>query len=264
MSCCSLPTSSSGISEAAVPSLDSAARGKSFPTTRWTALDLAKQGSQRSLDDFYRRYATAVYCYFRAKRLDPETAKDLTQDLFVKLSNGRLLRHLQPRRYRFRSYLIRAAKNQWIDYLKKKRCELKHRIGPLDEVLASVGHKLEPRGQVTAEQAYDRQAAQSLLDEALRKVQLECRVDGLSTHWAIFESRYLSLTSRRWKHVGQDHDVSSQKASNMARTVEVRFRRVLRQLVELECRDANEVKQELRRLIGVFSQPLASLSPKNE
>ena len=241
------------VEEVPSASLKSNAWCKSFPTTLWTQVIHAKEGNQPSLEDFYRRYATPVYCYFRAKKVDQETAKDLTQDLFVKLSNGKLLGHLQPRRHRFRFYLIKAARNQWIDYLKKKRCELDRRIGPLDEVLESISPRVEPSSQVSPEEAYQRRAAQALLDEVILRVQQECRSGGLSVHFSIFAARHLENKRHRWEQIGKRHGVSGQKASNMARTVSERFRQMLYNQIKLECREHEEVEEEIRHFIAAFN-----------
>ncbi len=226
---------------------------QSFPTTLWTQVVQAKEGYPPSIDGFYRRYASPVYCFFRAKRVDSETAKDLTQDLFVKLTNGKLLGHLRPRRHRFRSYLMQAAKNQWIDYLKKRSCEISRRIGPLDDVLDTIDPHAELSRQVSPEDAFQRRSARALLAEALRQVERECHTDGLGSHFKIFSARFLEPQRYKWEQIGQMHGISGQKASNMARTVTDRFRAALCRMLRLEYRTHEEVEDEIRRFISSFS-----------
>lgn len=69
------------------------------------------------------------YCYFKVKHKD--IAEDLTQETFLKFfTQTSYLNHGKPL-----AYLYTIAKNQCIDYFRKKQTE------PLDEMLTSKGEE---------------------------------------------------------------------------------------------------------------------------
>ena len=76
----------------------------------------------------------------------------------------------------------------------------------------------------------------------------KCRDHALEDHFLIFADRHLGDRCLKWDQIGKRHGVSGQKASNMARTVEDRFRRVLRDLIRPECRYASEIEEEIPRI----------------
>ena len=91
----------------------------SFPTTRWSIVlaardvtgDAAEVLARRALEELCRTYWPPVYTYLRRRTANVEDARDLTQDFFARLLDGRLLRAATPARGRFRSLLLTAAKN---------------------------------------------------------------------------------------------------------------------------------------------------------
>jgi len=67
------------------PIIDSGAWGRPVPETIPGEIRDVRAGDKAAIDHFYRRYATPVFCYFRACGADRETAKDLTQEVMAKL-----------------------------------------------------------------------------------------------------------------------------------------------------------------------------------
>ncbi len=238
-------------------SLKSNAWGVHFPVTEWTRIESAQAGDAASRDDMYCRYATPVFCYLRALGADHETAKDLTQDVFVKLMGGKLLGSLRPRESRFRSYLGQIVKNQWRSHLqaknaKKRRAETNDIR--LDEVIEKAGPYFEPATDERPESIFDRRYARELLYAAVQRVQSACETDGLAAHFAVFAGRYLENPALSWEQAGTRQGVTDQKARNMAKTVEARLGKELREVICSECGDPDEATTEIHRFIELLNK----------
>ncbi len=77
-----------------------------------------QQGEQAAFEELCRRYYQYVYTIFISKKLNAEDARDLTQDVFVKLITKLIGFKFQAK---FKTYLFRAVRNHFLDYLKGKR-----------------------------------------------------------------------------------------------------------------------------------------------
>ena len=90
----------------------------SFATTRWTmVIDAARadQGDDSSngshaLAALCERYWSPVYAFIRKRGYDGEDAKDLTQGFFAQLIEKRGFGNADPKKGRFRTYLLGALK----------------------------------------------------------------------------------------------------------------------------------------------------------
>lgn len=237
------------------PVVPSGVWGVAFPSTAWTMIEQAKQGNGDSQEEFFRRYATPVYCYIQALCMDRSKAQDITQEIFLKLVEGKLLHHVEPRRYRFRHYLIRTVKNQWFSILRESKAQKRRPVGGiqrLDDILAEAGPYLEPIAHGRPEDAFWRQLAREILNATVRQVKQECESAGLATHFAIFASRHLEHPPATWEAIGLRHQLTGQQAANLAQTVLKRFRKTLIKQLELECENEAEVSQEVQRFIDLF------------
>ena len=95
-------------------------------------------------------------------------AEDLTQAFFAHLLEKKVLRHADPSRGRFRSFLLTSLKNSAANardrQLAKKRAPGRCRSCPLDVVIAEERYLLEPATGETPERVFDRRWALALLD----------------------------------------------------------------------------------------------------
>jgi RNA polymerase sigma-70 factor (ECF subfamily) len=79
---------------------------------------LLKQGNEQALKEIFTRYNKLLYSYAYKKLEDQEEAKDLVQDLFIRLWSNResfLLKTSLP------SYLFRAVRNRALDIFAHKK-----------------------------------------------------------------------------------------------------------------------------------------------
>lgn len=91
-----------------------AAEPDAFRTTRWTRVLAARGQSPEArvaLGDLCADYYAPVEAFVRRYRHGRDDARDLTQEFFAVLLEGRSLGGVEPTRGRFRSYLLGAVKH---------------------------------------------------------------------------------------------------------------------------------------------------------
>ena len=145
-----------------------------FDTTRWSLIvHAAGSGADArgALEMLCRIYRPAVLAYARAHHRARDDAEDLTQAFFAHLLEQRLAERADPERGRFRAFLLTSLKHFLAS--QHTRATTQRRGGganavPLDEI--------DPPGDDGPEQAFEREWAQSVLGEALARLQAEaCR-----------------------------------------------------------------------------------------
>jgi RNA polymerase sigma-70 factor (ECF subfamily) len=167
------------------PSTTIAAGPALFLTTHWSAVLAAAQApapqAMAALEALCRSYWRPVYVHVRRQGHDAEAARDLTQEFFAGLLDGRWLRPADPRRGRFRSFLLKCLSRFLID--EWRRCTAQKRGGgreffSLDEAREEESWALEPSDAFTPDQAYDRRWAEALISRANARLRAAYEADG--------------------------------------------------------------------------------------
>ena len=208
-----------------------------FQTTNWS-LVFAAGGSPDALNDLCARYWSPVYAYVRRCGYDRADAEDLTQAFFSRMLEHRDLAQADPRRGKFRSFLLGSLKHFLSN--ERDRAQAKKRGGEIVHVGIDVDTSDDA---MTPEQLFDKQWALAVVERALRAL----RESGEAEHLMPFltgDASYAALAAER-------------KTSEGALRVAVhrlrrRFRDQLREIVA-ETVDANDVQDEIRFLIAAVS-----------
>src|SRR4029077_21073249 len=162
-----------------------------FSTTHWSVVLEAQTESptaQEALEKLCQIYWPPIYSFVQRKGVDPEEAKDLTQEFFADLLEHRNLTAVRKEKGRFRSYLLGALKYFLADE-RRRAMAIKRgkgqRMIPLEELSAGEGFEMEPADPVTAEQIYERRWASTVLERVLSLLKNEYRSAGNA---ALFDS----------------------------------------------------------------------------
>src|SRR3954452_3556384 len=141
-----------------------------FPTTHWSRVVAAEDPgtplAHEALADLCRAYWFPLYAYIRRRGHDPDRARDLTQDLFVRLLEKGTLAAADPARGRFRAFLRAVCADFLLNQLDRKNA-IKRGCGrpviSIDAVVAEGRYAREPAHDLTPEKVFDRAWALTLL-----------------------------------------------------------------------------------------------------
>ena len=125
---------------------------KGFLATHWTVIMAAARGSDTSraaaaLTQMCRTYWYPLYAYLRRRGHDSHGAEDLTQAFFASLLARDFLANIDPRKGKFRSFLLASLKHFLSD--ERDRASAQKRGGgrpiiSLDGLDAEARYQLEP------------------------------------------------------------------------------------------------------------------------
>jgi len=151
-----------------------------FATTRWSLVLAAGQGAtpqaRKALGELCQLYQAPLQRFFRCLGRPEEDARDLTQDIFTRLLETNDLATADPRKGRFRTWLLTRAKSHLANVGKSERA-LKRGGDQLQLGLSEADPEssLIPARGLTPEQEYERRWAETLLANAWVALREECQ-----------------------------------------------------------------------------------------
>lgn len=156
-----------------------------FEDTHWSVVLHAREGdsprASAALESLCRAYWYPLYAYVRRCGESPDDAQDLTQAFFARFLERDSLRAVTPERGRFRWFLLASLKNFLANEWERARAQ-KRGGGTmplsLDALEPEERYALEPVDNMSADRAYDRFWAMSLLEQARAKLREEFRSAG--------------------------------------------------------------------------------------
>jgi RNA polymerase sigma-70 factor (ECF subfamily) len=148
-----------------------------FPPTHWSWIFSARDGGtpegRDALAQFCQAYWYPVYAMIRRRGHPPSDAADLTQQYFIRLIQGGLLRAADRDKGRFRAFLL--ADCRFFLANERDRARTKKRGGgvirfTIDAEGAEARLGLEPSEEMNPQRLFDRAWALSLLGRALDRL----------------------------------------------------------------------------------------------
>ena len=232
-----------------------------FATTQWTRVLEARGESpeaRAALSDLCAAYYNPVFAYIRHITRDDEAARDLTQDFFTRLLSRQGIDTVDPKRGRFRSFLLGAVKH-FLSDARDHANRLKRGSGqPLESIHSgtdtSLGLQLPDRTAPDPEREFDRRWALTVLDRALAALAEEHRAAGKSDHFEVLKP-WLTGDAENLSQA----DAARQLGLNdgAVKVAVHRLRRRFRDLVKIEIgrtlRDPSQVPNELACLVAALS-----------
>ena len=242
--------------------LDSTAGGRpNFLTTQGGLISASAQGSaeaRAALEGLYCAYCYPVYAFIRRRGYGRPDAQDLTQEFFVHLLETGALGRADPRRGRFRSFLLGALEH-FLAHAAERAAAQKRGGGCqmvwLDDETAESQYQLAAPQAITAEALFDARWALTLLERALASLRHQYASDQKE---AVFEAL------KEFVAPGDSGPESSYETAAHALGVGVgtvktlihRLRKqylaLVREEVARTVADPADVDDELRALIAAF------------
>jgi DNA-directed RNA polymerase specialized sigma24 family protein len=230
-----------------------------FTTTHWTVVLTAgrKESPQAdgALESLCKAYWYPLYAFIRRRGYEAHEAQDLTQEFFARLLQKDYLRAVDPKKGKFRSFLLAALEhflaNEWRRGKAQKRGGNVQFIS-LDDSAEQHYSQTQAIG-LSAEKFYAQQWATTILDKVLNRLKDEFAAAGkgsLFNHLKIFlaETRpiaYADLASAL---------NTTEPALKMAVTrLRQRYAEMLREEIAGTVSGPGEIEQELRELFAALS-----------
>jgi RNA polymerase sigma factor (sigma-70 family) len=230
----------------------------SFTTTHWSVVLEAQTESptaQEALERLCQIYWPPIYSFVQTKGVDPEEAKDITQEFFADLLEHRSLAAVRKEKGRFRSYLLGALKYFLADEHRRAMAIKRgrgQRLIPLEELSAGERTGVEPADSTTAEQIYERRWASTLLERVLGLLKNEYVAAGNA---ALFDCLKRLLPDEPGSPSQADIAGQLGMTANAVRQAFHRFRQryqlLLREEIAHTVATPGDVEDELRHLIAV-------------
>lgn len=231
-----------------------------FPTTHWSEVQAAVSANtpvdHNALASLCQKYWTPLYRLARRRVRSTHEAQDLVQGFFGMVLDGQKLSTADPGRGRFRSFLRVAFLNFHAKEREKQRATKRggnRKILSLDfdrENQLSI----EPTDVTTAERLYEREWAENLLRLVYSMLQgeYEAREKGRD-----FQALSVCISSGEEVSYGEISEAlgCTPEAARMAASrLRCRFRELLRSEIRNTVSSADQVNDEIRLLIDIFSK----------
>src|SRR3974390_2665012 len=153
---------------------ESGSSDDSFQTTLWgMVLEAGKGDSEQSsaaLARLCRSYWYPLYVFVRRQGHGPEDAQDLVQEFFARVLERNYFRAADPQKGRFRFFLVATLRNflanEW-DRARRQKRGGNVQILPFDDEDPETRYLAETTHHMSAEKAFERRWALTLLEQAL-------------------------------------------------------------------------------------------------
>ena len=232
-----------------------------FATTHWSVvLATADQDSPQAavaLEQLCRTYWYPLYAYVRHRGHSPEDSQDLTQEFFYRLLQKEYLAQVDPRKGKFRSFLLAAINhflaNEW-DRARTLKRGGQVTFVSLDEVQVEERYQGERLAGRSPEEIYERAWAIALLDKVLGRLREETAAAGQATRFEHLKAVLLGeRPSLSYAELALKLGTTEPALKMAVQRLRRRYAELLREEIAHTVRGPEEVEDELRHLRAVLS-----------
>ena len=234
-------------------------RANHFATTRWSIVAaageraLANPDAEAALSELCTAYWMPLYAFARRRGLTESNAADATQAFFVCLLEKDYLKDADPKRGRFRSFLLTAFKRflakerDYSNALKRGGGVVVHSLDASD---AESKCGLEPSVNETAEAVFERRWALTLLDRVLQLLEGEYQSKGRSDFFADCRTALIGTDdAEQYSEIAERHGMTEGAVKVAIHRMRTRYRELLRIEVGQTVARAEDIDDELRSLM---------------
>ena len=246
------------------PSADASAprTATEFATTHWSVVlaagDSDSPAAAESLETLCRAYWYPLYAYVRRRGHRPEEAQDLTQEFFAHLLARQAFEHLPREGGKFRSFLLKALNhfliNEWEHCRAQKRDRQKVAFS-LDALDAEARYRLEPADEVTPEILYERQWADALLKQVMKRLGEEYASEGKRDLFVRLQPCLTGAELRiPYATLAADLGLTEAAVKMAVYRLRKRYGELLRAEIAQTVARPEQINDEIQRLIAVSAQ----------
>ena len=227
-----------------------------FDATHWSLVLAAGRDStpdaRAALEKLCRTYWPPLYAFVRRSGHPPADAQDLTQGFFLQFLQRNFLDDVDPRKGRFRSFLLASLKHYLSN--ERDRAHAQKRGGGLapisiDAQDAEGRYLHEPADPMTPDKLFERRWALTVLDQALARLQDEYAATGRETIFAQLKGELTSDAARApHAEIARELDMTPGAVKVAAHRLRQRFGEVLRAEIAETVARPEDIEEEIQHL----------------
>jgi len=242
-----------------------------FSTTRWSVVlgcadsAVGEETARKALGELCKTYWRPIFAFICKRGYSVPDAQDLTQDFFLMVLEGDLLKRADPAHGRFRSLLLKALQNFLVDDAIRKRARKRGgdvKFVSWDEWMAEAPSNLIITVQEAEtwppEKIFDVRWAATAVEHALRRLGDECEAHGHRRVFVVL-SGYLAAERQdvSYLKLSKTLDVPETAVKRLLHQLRQRYRALLRDEVAQTVHKPEDVDEELRYLCAVLAASAA-------
>jgi RNA polymerase sigma-70 factor (ECF subfamily) len=212
---------------------------------------------QKALETLCQAYWFPLYAYLRRRGYDKYQAEDHTQSFFVYLLEKPALSRADPKRGKFRSFLLSSLKHFVAD--ERDRVQARKRGGnkailSLDFEDAERRYSQEPVHDLSPERLFERWWALHVLNRATHRLKTEAK----TTHKAqLFERLKGYLVAEKgtdtYKSIASEFDMSETAVRVTAHRLKQRFNELVREEIAQTVTNNTHIDEEIKDLFTALT-----------
>jgi RNA polymerase sigma factor (sigma-70 family) len=232
-----------------------------FASTHWSVVLAAAQSdlpaNRMALEKLCRAYWKPLFAFARRLGHPEPDAEDLTQGFFEQFLGKGYIRAADPRRGRFRAFLLTSFRHFVANEGAKARTA-KRGAGltfvSFEDLTPAESAQLEPAADLAPEAAYDRLWALRVFDLALGRLRSEFAEAGKEEQFEQLKPFLSRLgTSADYREVAARYVVSEGAVAVAVRRLRVRYGELLRAEVANTIASPDDIEDELQLLMNALT-----------
>lgn len=237
-----------------------------FNTTQWTVvLSAADAGSSEAGEEafatLFRIYRRPIESYFARSLANPEDARDLAQEFFVRMLRRGSLAGIRRENGRFRTWLLACARHAAIDFVRRNNAAVRGGGIPHRSIDASddpEGSRLDLVDQSQATSAFERDFVMTMVEHSIAQTRAEfLKKQEKSEYPTSAEQTFdilltcmLGTNDRGYEDIGRQLEKSEGAIKQVVRRLRQSFERHFRLQVLETVSSREDFDEELRYLLG--------------
>ena len=233
-----------------------------FATTHWSVVLAAgrpKSASyQQALETLCQTYWFPLYTYIRRQGYDSHQAEDYTQAFFAGLLAREGLRLADPKRGKFRSFLLTSLKHFLSNERARARAKKRgggRKVLSLDVENAESQYALEPRDELSPDKLFERSWALTVLARTMAHLQAEAT--STNKH-KLFDHLKVYLTAEKssvpYRDVAAELDMTEGAVRVAIHRLRRRYRELLRDEIAQTVTSDDQIDEEIRDLFAALGR----------
>jgi RNA polymerase sigma-70 factor (ECF subfamily) len=220
--------------------------GEGFPTTIWTHIHSAREGSARHLHQILARYRGPIVAFIRRKGFREDAAEDMAQEVLLRLSRPGFFDKVDPVRGRFRSLVVAVTRHVVSEELRRDRAAKRGGARVIAAgAMSDSTLDLYRRGRLREDPVFDQLWVKDLVESALRELERHSRESALPLAEA-FRLKYREGLTQ--EEVAERLRCTLFNAKNWIYYGKLKFKELVLVAIKDTCATPEEYEDEVRRL----------------